>query len=149
MASGRRSAGRWPPTVSRSSWRAAIWPPRSASQTTSEKASVVECIRAAYVSSKAALVGLTREMAIELGPMGVRSNAVAPSFVLTPFNEQRTDLDDMEAMIAKYIAVTPLRRLIEPDDVANAVAFLASERARNITGEVIHVCAGSQMPPTL
>jgi 3-oxoacyl-[acyl-carrier protein] reductase len=55
----------------------------------------------------------------------------------------------MEAMIAKYVAFTPLRRLIDPDDVANAVAFLASDRARNITGEIIHVCAGSQMPPTL
>ena len=103
----------------------------------------------AYVSSKAAVVGLTKEMAIELGPIGVRSNAVAPSFVLTPFNEQRRDLDDMEAMIARYLAITPLRRLIDPDDVANAVAFLASDRARNITGEVIHVCAGSQLAPTV
>jgi 3-oxoacyl-[acyl-carrier protein] reductase len=108
------------------------------------------CVRnPAYVSSKAAIVGLTREMAFELGPIGVRSNAVAPSFVLTPFNEQRRDLADMDAMIAKYVAFTPLRRLIEPDDVANAVAFLASERARNITGEVIHVCAGSQLPPAV
>jgi len=103
----------------------------------------------AYVSSKAAVVGPTKEMAIELGPIGVRSNAVAPSFVLTPFNDQRRDLDDMEAMIAKYVAFTPLRRLIDPDDVANAVTFLASERARNITGEVIHVCAGSHLPPTV
>jgi len=103
----------------------------------------------AYVSSKAAIVGLTREMAFELGPIGVRSNAVAPSFVLTPFNEQRRDLSDMDAMIAKYVAFTPLRRLIDPEDIANAVAFLASERARNITGEVIHVCAGSQLPPAV
>lgn len=103
----------------------------------------------AYVSSKAAMVGLTMEMAVELGPIGVRSNAVAPSFVRTPFNKQRRDIDDMEAMIAKYIAFTPLRRLIDPQDVANAVAFLASERARNITGDVIHVCAGSQLPPTI
>lgn len=94
-------------------------------------------------------MGLTKEMAIELGPIGVRSNAVAPSCVLTPFNDQRRDLDDIEAMIAKYVAFTPLRRLIDPDDVANAVVFLASERARNITGEVIHVCAGSHLPPTV
>jgi 3-oxoacyl-[acyl-carrier protein] reductase len=108
------------------------------------------CVQnAAYVSSKAAVVGLTKEMAVELGPIGVRSNAVAPSFVLTPFNDQRRDLDDMAAMIAKYVAFTPLRRLIDPEDVANAVAFLASDRARNITGEVIHVCAGSQLPPTV
>jgi 3-oxoacyl-[acyl-carrier protein] reductase len=94
-------------------------------------------------------VGLTKEMAIELGPIGVRSNAVAPSCVLTPFNDQRRDLDDIEAMIAKYVAFTPLRQPIDPDDVANAVVFLASERARNITGEVIHVCAGSHLPPTV
>jgi len=94
-------------------------------------------------------VGLTKEMAIELGPIGVRSNAVAPSCVLAPFNDQRRDLDDIEAMIAKYVAFTALRRPIDPDDVANAVVFLASERARNITGEVIHVCAGSHLPPTV
>jgi enoyl-[acyl-carrier-protein] reductase (NADH) len=52
-------------------------------------------------------------------------------------------------MIEKYKAFTPLRRLIEPVDVANAVAFLAAERARNITGEVLHVCAGAQLPPTV
>ena len=105
------------------------------------------CVRnPAYVSSKAAIVGLTREMAFELGPIGVRSNAVAPSFVLTPFNDQRRDLADMEAMIAKYVAFTPLRRLIDPDDVANAVAFLASDRARNITGEVDPAVSVRRLP---
>jgi NAD(P)-dependent dehydrogenase (short-subunit alcohol dehydrogenase family) len=101
---------------------------------------------AAYASSKAAIVGLTLAMAVELGPLGVRANAVAPSFVRTPFNEQRTDITDMASMIARYEALTPLRRLIEPEDVANAVAFLASDRARNITGEVIRVTAGSHLP---
>jgi NAD(P)-dependent dehydrogenase (short-subunit alcohol dehydrogenase family) len=101
----------------------------------------------AYASSKAALVGLTTAMAVELGPLGVRANAVAPSFVRTPFNEQRIDIGDLAGMIERYTAFTPLRRLVEPVDVANAVAFLASERARNITGEVLHVCAGSQLPP--
>lgn len=68
---------------------------------------------------------------------------------LLPSTTKRRDLDDIEAMIAKYVAFTPLRRPIDPDDVANAVVFLASERARNITGEVIHVCAGSHLPPTV
>ncbi|MEV6627604.1 SDR family NAD(P)-dependent oxidoreductase [Amycolatopsis sp. NPDC051106] len=103
----------------------------------------------AYASSKAALVGLTTAMAVELGPLGVRANAVAPSFVLTPFNRHRTDVDDLAKMVERYTAFTPLRRLVEPVDVANAVAFLASERARNITGEVLHVCAGSQLPPVV
>ncbi|MFF3494741.1 SDR family NAD(P)-dependent oxidoreductase [Streptomyces sp. NPDC002795] len=100
-----------------------------------------------YSASKAALVGLTKSMAVELGPLGVRANAVAPSFVRTPFNEQRSDVTDMAGMIERYEAFTPLRRLVDPVDVANAVTFLASERARNITGEVLHVCAGSQLPP--
>ncbi|MEV6904285.1 SDR family oxidoreductase [Amycolatopsis sp. NPDC051372] len=100
-----------------------------------------------YASSKAALVGLTVSMAVELGPLGVRANAVAPSFVRTPFNQQRTDIVDLDRMIERYKAFTPLRRLIEPIDVANAVVFLASDRARNITGEVLHVCAGAQLPP--
>lgn len=101
----------------------------------------------AYSSSKAGLVGFTLSSAVELGPLGVRSNAVSPSFVKTAFNQQRRDIADMDAMVAKYEAFTPLRRLIEPEDVANAVAFLASDRARNITGQVIHVSAGSHLPP--
>ncbi|HEY4991817.1 MAG TPA: SDR family oxidoreductase, partial [Nakamurella sp.] len=56
----------------------------------------------AHASSKAAVVGLTKELAVELGPLGVRSNAVAPSFVLTPFNSQREDLADLDAMVARY-----------------------------------------------
>ncbi|MEU4673450.1 SDR family oxidoreductase [Amycolatopsis sp. NPDC023774] len=100
-----------------------------------------------YASSKAALVGLTVSMAVELGPLGVRANAVAPSFVRTPFNQQRTDVANLDRMIERYTAFAPLRRLIEPIDVANAVVFLASDRARNITGEVLHVCAGAQLPP--
>lgn len=101
----------------------------------------------AYASSKAGLVGFTLSTAVELGPLGVRSNAVSPSFVRTAFNQQRQDIDDMDAMVAAYEAFTPLRRLIDPEDVANAVAFLSSDRARNITGQVIHVTAGSHLPP--
>jgi 3-oxoacyl-[acyl-carrier protein] reductase len=101
----------------------------------------------AYTSSKAGLVGFTLSTAVELGPLGVRSNAVSPSFVRTPLNQQRRDIADMDAMIARYEAFTPLRRLITPEDVADAVAFLASERARNITGQVVHVTAGSHLPP--
>ena len=101
----------------------------------------------AYAGSKAGIVGFTLSTAVELGPLGVRSNAVSPSFVRTAFNQQRQDIGDMEAMVAAYSAFTPLRRLIEPEDVANAVAFLASDRARNITGQVLHVTAGSHLPP--
>ncbi|UBH07180.1 3-ketoacyl-ACP reductase [Leucobacter sp. Psy1] len=101
----------------------------------------------AYSSSKAGLVGFTLSCAVELGPLGVRSNAVSPSFVRTSFSDQRSDIPDMEQMVERYRLHSPLRRLIDPDDVAQAVAFLASERARNITGQVIHVTAGSHLPP--
>lgn len=101
----------------------------------------------AYSSSKAGLVGFTLSAAVELGPLGVRSNAVSPSFVRTPFNDQRQDIPDLQQMIDRYQAFTPLRRLITPEDVADSVSFLASEKARNITGQVIHVSAGSHLPP--
>lgn len=86
-------------------------------------------------------------MAQDLGPLGVRVNAVAPSFVRTPFNEARRDVPDMAAMIARYTELTPLRRLVTPAEVASAVAFLASDRASGITGVVLDVTAGSHLPP--
>jgi NAD(P)-dependent dehydrogenase (short-subunit alcohol dehydrogenase family) len=100
----------------------------------------------AYAASKAGLVGLTRSLAIELGPLNVTVNAVAPSFVRTAFSAQRGDAVALDAYSERVRALTPLRQLVRPDDVANAVAFLASDQAARITGEVLHVCAGSQLP---
>ena len=100
---------------------------------------------AAYVASKAAVVGLTRTLASELGPLGVTANAVAPSFVPSPMNAVRGDAAAAAAYGSAFAAASPLRRLIEPRDVAYAVSFLASPRARNITGEVLHVSAGAQL----
>lgn len=100
---------------------------------------------AAYGSSKAAVVGLMRSVASELGPLGVTANVVAPSFVRTPLNGTKGSQEYVEDYASRFEAITPLRRLIEPVDVANAVAFLASKRARNITGEVLNVAAGTQM----
>lgn len=102
-----------------------------------------------YVSSKAALVGLVRSISSELGHIGVRANVVAPSFVRTPLNALKGDADYVDDYADRFTAVTPLRRLIEPIDVANVVAFLASPRARNITGDVINVTAGSHLAPTI
>ncbi|MFB8372117.1 SDR family NAD(P)-dependent oxidoreductase [Pseudarthrobacter sp. NPDC055928] len=104
---------------------------------------------AAYASSKAAIVGLMRSVAFGLGPLGVNANVVAPSFVRTPLNSSKGSQEYVEDYARQFEAMTPLRRLIEPVDVANAVAFLASRRARNITGEVLHVAAGSQMAPAI
>ncbi|WP_406293349.1 SDR family oxidoreductase [Embleya sp. NBC_00888] len=100
----------------------------------------------AYAASKAGLVGLTRSLALELGPIGVTANAVAPSFVRTRFSAQRGDERLLDAYAERARAATPLGVLVRPEDVANAVAFLASDQAARITGEVLHVCAGSQLP---
>ena len=100
---------------------------------------------AAYAASKAALVGLARSIATDLGPSGVTANVVAPSFVRTPLHAD----DWAEEHARAFADASPLRRLIDPIDVAHAVAFLAGAKARNITGEVIHVAAGSQLPPAV
>jgi len=99
----------------------------------------------AYGSSKAALVGLARSVASSLGPVGVTANVVAPSFVRTPLHTE----DNVEDYARKFIEATPMKRLIDPIDIANSVAFLVSPRARNITGEVLHVAAGMQLAPVI
>jgi 3-oxoacyl-[acyl-carrier protein] reductase len=91
-----------------------------------------------YGASKAALIGFTKSLAREVGRLGVTVNAVAPGFIAT---EMTAGLDgENRARIASRAA---LRRLADPEDVANAVAFLLDEKARNITGTVVTVDAGS------
>ena len=88
----------------------------------------------AYPASKFAVNGMTLSLARELGPKGIRVNAVAPGI---------TETDMMKAVpkevIEPLIAQIPLRRLGQPEDIANAFAFLASEEAAYITGVVLHV----------
>ncbi|GAA3711118.1 3-oxoacyl-ACP reductase FabG [Nonomuraea antimicrobica] len=102
----------------------------------------------AYVTSKAAIVGLTRTLAVELGSLGVTVNAVAPSVVETPLTRAGRTEEEFEQFAARHRAMTPLGRLARPQDVADAVAFLAGERAAFITGEILHVCGGAQLAPT-
>lgn len=97
----------------------------------------------AYCASKHALLGLTRQLAHELGPFGIRVNAVAPGFVQT--NEATARQWDAygperQRQIVQSVA---LRRLGTPKDIANAVVFLASDQASFISGEILSVNGGS------
>lgn len=94
---------------------------------------------APYAAAKAGLLALTREVAQEAGPDGVRCNAVAPGIIRTKFVEKFID------RVAKEADRTPLRRLGKPEDVAAVIAFLASEDAAFITGEAITVSGGLYM----
>jgi 3-oxoacyl-[acyl-carrier protein] reductase len=96
--------------------------------------------QANYVASKAGLIGLTKTVARELAPRGVTVNAVAPGFIETAMTAELAE-KVREAMLAQI----PLGRMGRPEDVADVVAFLASEQAAYITGQVIHVNGGMYM----
>lgn len=95
--------------------------------------------RAAYCSSKAGVVNLTRVLAIEWAQHGVTVNAVAPTFVLTPLTEP---MFEDAAFKADVLGRIPLGRLADPDDVANAVVYLASDAAKMVTGQTLAVDGG-------
>ncbi len=93
-----------------------------------------------YSASKAGVIGMTKTVAKELGSRGVTCNAVAPGFVRTPMTDVLEE--DYKAEILKQIS---LGRLGEPEDIANAVAFLVSDKASYITGQVLVVSGGMVM----
>jgi 3-oxoacyl-[acyl-carrier protein] reductase len=96
--------------------------------------------QANYAASKAAIIGFTKSLARELGSRGVRANVVAPGYVKTAL----TDVLPEEATQA-MIQNTPLGRVAEPEEIAGAVRFLASDQASFITGEVLLVDGGLGM----
>jgi NAD(P)-dependent dehydrogenase (short-subunit alcohol dehydrogenase family) len=93
----------------------------------------------AYASSKGGVVQLTKSLAIAMGPDGVRVNAVAPGWIETPMT---TEIFADAARRAAIVSRTPLGRLGRPDDVAEAVCFLAAPTSRFITGVVLPVDGG-------
>ena len=93
---------------------------------------------AVYGATKSALVGFTRSLAREVGRAGINVNAVAPGFVDTELTRS-LQVEQRDRIVRR----SALRRLVEVDDVANAVEFLLSDKAKNITGTVITVDAGS------
>ncbi|KAA1429739.1 SDR family NAD(P)-dependent oxidoreductase [Mycolicibacter arupensis] len=93
----------------------------------------------AYCASKAGLLGLTKSMAAQLGPAGIRVNAVCPGFIETPMLQIALDVPEVAA---GFVAAAPLGRIGSPEEVAQAVAFLMSARASFITGTQLVVDGG-------
>ena len=98
----------------------------------------------AYVASKHAVVGLTKNLAIELGPAGVRVVGVAPGVIDTPgVQEQLAPLKEAGLDVGARMTRTLLGRAGQPDDVARVITFLASDLAAWVTGDVVAVDAGA------
>ncbi len=95
-----------------------------------------------YTASKGGVVAMTRAMALELAPHGIRVNAVAPG--LTDTAQPRYGHSEEE--LAAMARALPLGRMAEPDDIASVAVFLASDEARYMTGQTVHVNGGSYMP---
>jgi len=98
----------------------------------------------AYGPSKAALCGLTRQMAVEWGPRGVRANSVSPGMVHTPMSD--AFYRDSQQLAAR-VAMLPARRIGVPQDIADVVAFLATDAAAFVTGQDIVVDGGYIIAP--
>ena len=93
----------------------------------------------AYGASKASLIAATRSLALELGPRGIRVNAVAPGPVWTPLNPSEKEAED----VAQFGAKTPMRRPAQPEEIAPAYVFLASSHCSSyITGEILPIIGG-------
>ncbi|MSQ69904.1 MAG: SDR family oxidoreductase [Betaproteobacteria bacterium] len=107
----------------------------------------------AYGSAKAGLIGLTKALAMENAP-SIRANAVAPSAILTPFmgggtgrgGEDRKSWDWFESKTDQYLPMIPLGRIAVEDDVVGPILFLASDAARYITGQTLHINGGRITP---
>jgi NAD(P)-dependent dehydrogenase (short-subunit alcohol dehydrogenase family) len=94
----------------------------------------------AYSAAKAGMISLTRSLALEYGRFGVRANIVLPGTVRTPLWERRAKKDPK--VLARLARWYPLGRIVEPEDVARAVGFLASDAASAITGAALPVDCG-------
>jgi NAD(P)-dependent dehydrogenase (short-subunit alcohol dehydrogenase family) len=95
--------------------------------------------KAAYSAAKAGVVNLTRALAVEWAPLGIRVNAVAPGLTHTPIVEPNLEL----AYIQEMLTAIPLGRIIEPDEIAAPVLFLLSDGAAMITGQTLLVDGGA------
>jgi NAD(P)-dependent dehydrogenase (short-subunit alcohol dehydrogenase family) len=97
----------------------------------------------AYTASKSAIEGMTRAMAVELSPKGIRVNCIAPGFIATEMSANALNNDPERK--SKALGRTPMGELGAPTDIADAAAFLASEAAKYITGVVLPVDGGNSI----
>lgn len=97
----------------------------------------------AYTASKAAIEGMTRAMAVELSPVGIRVNCIAPGFIRTNMSSVALDKDPERKK--RVLSRTPMGRLGKPEEVANAAYFLVSDEASFITGVVLPVDGGNSI----
>ena len=111
-------------------------------------------LHTAYSASKAGVHGLTAAMAVDLGPLGIRCNAVAPGWIDTALNRDYLDrLPNRDQAIAELAVLHPVGHIGDPADVASTVAFLASRDARFVSGQVVVVDGARttklSLPPSL
>ena len=97
----------------------------------------------AYSASKSAVEGMTRAMAVELSPLGVRVNCIAPGFIATEMSAKALN-NDKERM-NKVLSRTPMAKLGQPSDIGNAVVYLCSDEASYVTGVVLPVDGGNSI----
>ncbi|MCW2951864.1 MAG: short-chain dehydrogenase/reductase [Conexibacter sp.] len=130
---------------SRAAQRAMVEAKRGAIVSLSSRSALGNRGQANYSAAKAGIRGLTATMAIELGPFGVRANAVAPGYIataMTAATARRVGVDPAEHQ-QQAAARTPLRRVGRPEEVASVIAFLASDDAAYVTGQTIEINGGA------
>lgn len=96
--------------------------------------------RVGYAATKAALIGFTRTMAIDLAPFGITANVIAPGQIETELFRSNNPADDFRTQ--KNLAGIPAQRLGDPREVAAAIRFFASDEASYVTGQTLYVCGG-------
>ncbi len=98
----------------------------------------------AYAACKGAIISLTRQVAAEYAGRGIRVNAIAPGLIMTPMNDKLlAEADDPDALRRSWDALCPVGRYGQPEDIAEAAYFLASDQASFITGQVLQVDGGA------